>query len=345
MDLSLMSLGDLVTDPVTGRRVTPAERHRMIVEAAVVADEAGFYSVNIGEHHLLEYIYSSPPVILAAIAERTKHLRLGTAVALFANLDPLRIAEDYATLDCLSGGRVDMVAGRGNFFASTYTVFGQTLEQSRGRFDEAVELVCRLWTDDDVHFEGQFRAPIPGDSLQPPPVQRDRCPLWIGGGSSPETAELAARLGLDLMLPSAFGNPEKFRPVVDLYREKFAEAGHRHTPRVGACWHVSVGRNSQDAKARWEPRYRQYHLVMKELLERVNPALPSFFKPFDFEWLCTEGPAICGSPDEVVDRLGKMSDLLESDVNLLYMDMGGLPPEELIEQIELIGSDVIPQVA
>jgi alkanesulfonate monooxygenase SsuD/methylene tetrahydromethanopterin reductase-like flavin-dependent oxidoreductase (luciferase family) len=348
MQLGLMSLGDLVTDPVTGTLVTPAERHRMIVETAVVADQAGFYSINIGEHHMLEYIYSAPPVILAAIAERTTSLRLGTAVALFANLDPVRIAEDYATLDCLSAGRVDMVAGRGNFFASTYTLFGQTLDESRGRFDEAVELVCRLWTQDEVDFPGGFRPPIhgaaTGNQLQPTPVNRERCPLWIGGGSSPETALLAAKLGLDLMLPSAFGSPEKFRPVVELYREAFAAEGHAHASRVGACWHVGIGGTSQQARQQWEPRYRGYHSLMKDILARVNPDLPNFFKPFDFDWLSTEGPAICGSPDEIVERLGRMGELLEAEVNLLYMDMGGMPPGELLDSVELVGSKVLPQL-
>ena len=272
MKIHLMSLGDYIQDPITGSLPTPAERHRMLVEAAAVAEEAGWSGVNIGEHHGIDYIYSAPPVVLAAIGERTTTLRLGTAVTLMANLDALRAAEDYATLDVLSNGRVDVVAGRGNFFASTYTLFGQDVEESRERFDEGVELFDLLWTSGPLKWRGKFRAPINGEALQPQPLQRNT-PMWIGGGSSPETAELAARLGFKLMLPSAFGNPAVFTPIADTYREHFRQAGHSTEPEVGGCWHVNVGKTSQEAKARWEPRYRRYHEWMRVLLTEVNPGV------------------------------------------------------------------------
>lgn len=347
MQFGLMSLGDSITDPVTGAQASGAARHRMIVEAAVLAEDAGFTSVNIGEHHGIDYVFSSPPVILAAIAERTTRLRLSTAVTLAANLDPWRLAEDYATVDVLSDGRVEIVAGRGNFFVSTYELFGQAIGQSRDRFDEAIELLLALWTADDaVTWEGAFRPPIVAQELQPRPLQRPHPPVWIGGGSSPETAELAARLGLRLMLPSAFGNPAGFRGVVDHYLEHFSAAGHRHEPVVGACWHANVARTSREAHARWEPRYRRYHGWMQGLLKRVNPDVPSYLlKPFDYQWLASNGPAIVGSPAEVTNRLGAMAELLGADTHLLYLDMGGMPQAELLDMVELIGTDVIPQLA
>src|SRR5438874_632113 len=160
MKFGLMSLGDSIVDPVTGQQSSAAERHRMLVESAVAAEAAGFTSVNMGEHHGIDYIYSAPPVVLAAIAERTSTLRLSTAVTLAANLDPFRMAEDYATVDVLSGGRVEIVAGRGNFFVSTYTLFGQDVAESRERFDEAIELLLTLWRGGVVNWEGSFRPPI-----------------------------------------------------------------------------------------------------------------------------------------------------------------------------------------
>jgi alkanesulfonate monooxygenase SsuD/methylene tetrahydromethanopterin reductase-like flavin-dependent oxidoreductase (luciferase family) len=343
MKLSVMTLGDLVADPVTGHRPTPVERHRDIVDTAVLAEQAGFHGINIGEHHGLDYIFSAPPVILSAIGARTEHLNLSTAVTLMANLDAWRAAEDYATVDNLTGGgRVEIVAGRGNFFASTYTLFGQALDESRARFDENIDLLAELWHGEPVTWQGKFRAPIDGQRLQPTPVNTERVPLWIGGGSSPESAELAARLGLGLMLPSAFGNPATFRKVVDVYKERFAEAGHAHEPKVGACWHANIARTSQGAVKGWEPRYRYYFEFMRDLLAKVNPELPNFLKPFDYDWLRTQGPAIVGSPDEFVERLTKVSEMLDCDTNLLYMDMGGLPTGEFREQIELIGEQVIP---
>src|SRR6266540_4118580 len=191
MKLGLMTLGDLLEDPVTGTVMTPEERYRMLIDAAILCDESGFHSINLGEHHGLGYEISSPPVLLAAMAERTTRLRLSTAVALLANLDTLRLAEDYATVDVISGGRVEIVVGRGNFFASTYTLFGQTL-------DEALDLLVRLWPGEGLHWQGRFRPPINGEPLMPRPLQRGIPPVWVGGGSSPDTATVAGRLGLKL---------------------------------------------------------------------------------------------------------------------------------------------------
>jgi alkanesulfonate monooxygenase SsuD/methylene tetrahydromethanopterin reductase-like flavin-dependent oxidoreductase (luciferase family) len=344
MDVSLMTLGDLMADPVTGDRETPAQRHRAVVEAAVAADAVGFRGVHIGEHHGLEYIYSAPPVLLSAIGERTSQLRLSTAVTLAANLDPVRAAEDYATVDVLSGGRCEVAVGRGNFFVSTYSLFGQRLEDSHELFAENVELLVQLWSGKEITWPGSsHRAPLEAFTLQPPP--ENGIPLWIGGGASESTADLAARLGLDLMLPSAFGNPEMFVPVVQTYREKFAAYGHSRAPRVGACWHVNVDPDSQKARQRWEPRYRGYFELMKEIIPRVNPDPPAFItKPFDFDFLTSRGPALVGSPAEVADRLNAGAQMLTADTNLIYLDMGGMPTAEFTDMVELIGTQVLPQL-
>jgi alkanesulfonate monooxygenase SsuD/methylene tetrahydromethanopterin reductase-like flavin-dependent oxidoreductase (luciferase family) len=344
VNVGLMSLGDQVTDPVTGTRQTAAERHRAIVEAAGVADEVGFGGVYIGEHHGLEYTTSAPPVILAAIGERTRRLTLSTAVTLAANLDPVRVAEDYATVDVLSGGRCEIVVGRGNFFVSTYTLFGQRIEDSHELFGEAVELLAQLCTGKSVTWPGSaHRAPITDFTVQPTPV--GPMPIWIGGGASPSSLELAARLGLDLMLPSAFGSPAQFVPIVEQYRERYAAYGHSRPPRIGACWHVNVAETSQGARSRWEPRYRAYFELMKEIIPRVNPDPPSFInRPFDFELLTTRGPALVGSPAEVVERLATSADMLQADTNLLYLDMGGQPKDEFCDMVELIGEDVLPRL-
>lgn len=344
MKLSLMTLGDLVTDPLTGKRETPAEKHRGIVEASVAADEAGFEGVHVGEHHGLEYIFSAPPVILAAIGERTKNIKLSTAVTLIANLDPVRAAEDYATLDAMNDGRVEMVVGRGNFFTETYTVFGQNPDDSHELFQENVELLLDLWTGKPVTWEGKHRAPLNNFTLEPAPSAVP--PLWIGGGASESTAELAARLGLDLMLPSAFGNPAIFKPIVENYLERYAGYGHKRQPRVGACWHLNVDKTTQKARENWIPRYKAYFDLMATVINRVNPDPPPFIKkPFDFDYLSTTGPAICGSPEEVVERLSRASEMLGTEINLLSIDMGGQPAGEFRDMVELIGSEVLPKLS
>lgn len=345
MKFHIMSLGDHVTDPVTGVRPTVAQRHLTLLESAVRAEAAGFTGVNVGEHHGIEYTFSAPPVLLAAVAARTRSLRLGTAVTLLANLDALRIAEDYATLDVVSGGRAELVAGRGNFFASTYTLFGQPVEESKDRFRENAELLSQLWSGEPVHWSGNYRPPVNGERLQPPPVQSEQDVMWIGGGSSLDSVELAARLGWKLMLPSAFGNPDFFTTVVEHYLGKWDEYGHDRAPEIGAGWHVWVGRDGASARTAWEPRYRAYHEWMQGLLAVVNPELPAHqSRPFDFEWLTTSGPAIVGSPDEVVDRIGTLSERLKVTTHLLYMDMGGMPDADLFEAVDLVGDKVIPQL-
>jgi alkanesulfonate monooxygenase SsuD/methylene tetrahydromethanopterin reductase-like flavin-dependent oxidoreductase (luciferase family) len=346
MQLSLMSLGDMMDDVVTGTRFSALEKYRMWLEAAVIADQGGFYGINFGEHHGIDYTFSAPPVLLAAVAARTERLRLSTAVALAANLDTWRLAEDYATVDVISGGRVEIVTGRGNFFETTYALFGQDPASSAARFAEAMELLCVLWAGEPVHWKGQFRPPINGERLHPRPVQQGVPPFWVGGGSSPETAQLAGRLGLKLMLPSAFGRPDKFVPVVDIYREAFAKAGHAHKAEVGACWHGWVATSGAEAHKRFEPRYEAYHAFSQQLIKKVNPNPPAYLtNPFDYEMLITKGPAIVGSPQEFIDRLSVLDELLHTDVNLIKMDMGGVPREEFLDMIQLVAADVIPKLA
>lgn len=346
MKLSLMTLGDRLADPITGSQMSPEERYQMIIDSAVLADELGFHSINLGEHHGLGYELSAPPVVLAAIAACTTSIRLSTAVALLANLDTLRLAEDYATVDVISGGRVEIVAGRGNFFASTYALFGQTVDESRARFDEALELLCKLWDGEPTEWNGAFRPPINGEPLMPKPLQQGVPPVWVGGGSSHETASITGRLGLKMMLPSAFGPPEKFREAADVYRDAFAAAGHDHEPEVGASWHLNVGKTSQGAKDRWKPRYGAYHAWTQDLLKQVNPSIPDYLlKPFNYDWLCTSGPAIVGSPAEVTERIHKLGDMLQADLHLCYVDMGGIPADEYLEMVELLGTEVLPDLA
>jgi alkanesulfonate monooxygenase SsuD/methylene tetrahydromethanopterin reductase-like flavin-dependent oxidoreductase (luciferase family) len=345
VQVALMSLGDKMDDPVTGRRFSATERYAMTLDAASIAERTGIYGYFIGEHHGINYTFSSPAVVLAAIATRTKRLRLGTAVALAANLDPLRMVEDYATVDVISGGRLELVTGRGNFFEKTFDLFGQVVGESAERFAEAMELACKLWPGEPVHWKGRFRPPITGQHLEPTPIQTERPPFWVGGGSSPETAKLAGRLGFALMLPSAFGRPDNFIPIAELYREAFAAAGHKHAARVGACWHGWVDKNDAIARERYEPRYRGYHAFNVAVIRSVNPNPPAFVaNPFDYEILSTKGPAIVGGPNKFADRLMALSERVGADLNLIKMDMGGVGREEYLEMVERLGSDVMPQL-
>jgi alkanesulfonate monooxygenase SsuD/methylene tetrahydromethanopterin reductase-like flavin-dependent oxidoreductase (luciferase family) len=338
--VGLLSLGDCLADPVGGGKPTPAERHRAIVESAVLAEQLGFDSVWLGEHHFCDYVLSAPPVVLAAIAARTERLRLGTGVTLLANLDPVRVAEDYATLDGISNGRVELVAGRG-ILADTYEAFGQKTDESRERFRENLVLLRRLWSEAEVTWSGRFRAPLERVTVEPRPVQAPHPPLWIGGGSSPESVDLAAELGLPLMLPSVLAPPTRFLPLVERYRERAARAGH--PARLGACNHVHVGADGGEARERWRPYYRNYLAFVDRVWQRRELVHPRARVELDYEALLG-GAALCGSPAELTDRLLATREALGLDVHLLMFDLGGLPEPLLRETLERFGGEVLPHL-
>jgi len=339
----LLTLGDWIADPHTGARLTHAQRHRQIVEMAVDGEALGFDSVWIGEHHLCEYIVSAPPVVLAAIAERTSKLRLGTGVTLLGTLDPVRAAEDYATLDALSDGRVEVVAGRG-VLRRIYRDFGQDPEASHELFAEHVDLLLRLWTERDVRWSGRFRAPLDGVTVTPSPVQKPHPPLWIGGGGAPESADLAARLGLPLMLPSVLAPPQAFKRTVERYRERFLGSDR---PRVGACSHVHVAHDSATARAQWKPYHTGYLAWVGKILAwgGMNMAAsPTSERPLAVDYdAMLAGPSVCGSPAEVADRICAMRDALALDVHIAMFDHGGMPEKLVRETLELFGARVLPE--
>jgi alkanesulfonate monooxygenase SsuD/methylene tetrahydromethanopterin reductase-like flavin-dependent oxidoreductase (luciferase family) len=342
VDIGLLTLGDIVTDPVTGSRRTHAERHRNAVDQAVLAEAVGFTSFHVGEHHFCDYVVSSPPVVLAAIAERTTSLRLSTGVALGVNLDPVRVAEDYATVDVLSGGRVEPCIGRGTFFPHTFAAFGQDPRQAHAMFAEHLELLLALWGDGEVSWNGTFRAPIDRLVTTPRPLQLPRPPIWLGAGASAESVELAARLGLRLMLPTVFGTPEMFASMVAVYEERWAHFGHDPAQRrVGCVSHTFVDTDSATAHRRWEPRYRAYIEWVNELSFQSSGGRHRGLGGFDFEHLCRH-TALCGSPDEVLDRMAEIQQLLHLDTHVLMLDMGGMPDRELFSAIELVGCEMIP---
>ncbi|MEM7091760.1 MAG: LLM class flavin-dependent oxidoreductase [Actinomycetota bacterium] len=348
MDVGLLTLGDWVTDPVTGVRRTEAERHRSIVDQAVAIEAAGFSSIHLGEHHFSEYILSSPALVLAAIAERTTDLRLSNGVALAANADPVRLAEEYATLDLLSGGRIEPCWGRGSIFPDVYTFFGQDAAEGQARMGETVRLVDTLWrSEGPVDWEGEFRAPLRAVEVHPKPMQRPRPNVWIGGGWSPDTVDLAVELGYWLMLPTVVGRWELFAPIVERYIEGWEAAGHDPADRrIGCCSHFHVAPTTEQARARWAPRYEAYMHAVADWIEQsgdragIPTRLPA---TVDFEELSAT-VAICGSPEEVLDRMGTAREMLQLDTQLLMLDLGGLPDGELYENIEMIGETIIPAV-
>lgn len=326
MDVYLLILGDHLPDPHTGRSVSECDRLRAMVEQAVVAEEAGFAGVAIGEHHFTRYIVSAPELLLATIADRTSTLRLSTGVTLLAHHDPVRVAENLATLDVLSRGRAELIVARG-VSQRTDVAFG-VQDDLRARFDENLRLLLRLLEEKHVTWEGKYRSPLLDVTTTPRPVQQPRPLVWIGSGSA-VSADLAVELGLPLMLPSTLRDPSTHRPVVERYRAAMGGRG-----RVALPSHVFVAPTAAEARATWRPHLTAY-------AEFADPWRGDGDVDVD---LLMEGAAVCGDPAEVTERLNRLTDLLSLDAQLVMADIGGLPHQAVLDTIRLFGREVLPNL-
>lgn len=326
--IGLFSLADHLDDPITQARITPGQRLLELVEQGILSEQVGFERFAVGEHHFSDYILPNPNLILAAVATRTKTVRLFTTVTLLGLHDPIQLAEDVAVIDALSRGRFELSVARG-VSAATAAAFGHDLEQPYNVLREKLSQLLDALTTGEVETRAGCRM-----RLSPAPVQRPHPPIWIGGGLSHGSCDLAAERGLPLILPSLFRYPEDYLPMVQRYREQMGIHSPAAPIRVGLpsyCW---VAKTSQQARAEFRPRIDHY-------VERFRSLRQGFGRPMDFERLI-QGPAICGSPAEVVDRLGAINELLGLDNHILLMDLGGAPLSALRDAMELMGARVLP---
>ncbi len=349
MEVGVITLGDNRPDPQTGRQRSPAEHHREVLDLAVRAEALGFDSFHVGEHHGCDYITSSPSVVLGAAAALTDRIRLSTATALLPIHDPVRFAEDYATVDVLSNGRAEVIVSRG-ILPRSYGDFGYDYHRSRALFRENIEVVLDLWREENVSRPCEFRPAIDGYTVQPRPVQRPNPPLWIGGGFSEKSVLLAAELGLPLTLPSVTAPPTAFVPLVETYRERFQDRG-TGGPRVAALSHTHCAADRETARQRYGRRYVEYmNWVVRSLVPwGFAPVLKPGEQPppapaFDFEKAVDGGPVVAGSPQQVLDRLSEFREACGLDRQLLHVDNGSLPQEELFDSLELMATEVIPHL-
>jgi alkanesulfonate monooxygenase SsuD/methylene tetrahydromethanopterin reductase-like flavin-dependent oxidoreductase (luciferase family) len=324
VEVYLLILGDHLPDPRTARTVSQPDRIHAMVEQAVVAEQAGFTGVAIGEHHFTRYIVSAPELLLATIASRTSTLRLSTGVTLLPHRDPVRVAEELATLDVLSDGRAELIVARG-VSKETDVAFGIDTSDLRPRFNEYLRLMLRLLQEENVSWRGTFRSPLENVTTTPRPLQTPHPTVWVGSGST-VSADLGAELGLPLMLPSTLRSPEVYVDVVTRYRSRLAGPG-----KVALPSHVFVSPNN--ARDHWRPYLSAYAAFAEPWRGDGDP--------LDIDRLM-EGAAVCGDPAEVADRLNALQKLLGLDAHLVLIDVGGLPPDEVQDAIRLFGEQVIP---
>ena len=319
------------------RAISASDRLRNLVDEIELADQVGLDSFGIGEHHRAEFLDSAPAVILGAAAARTQRIRLTSAVAVLSAIDPVRLFQSFATLDLLSQGRAEMVVGRGSFIEA-FPLFGLRLEDYDSLFAENLDLLLKIREQEHVHWSGKHRAPLTGQGVYPRPVQNP-LPIWLGVGGTPQSFVRAGQLGLPLMVAIIGGETRRFRPLIDLYWEAGARAGHPPDRlKVGVHSLGYVAATTQVAADEFFPGYAR--AVGDIGKERGWP--PPTRGGFDAQ-RGPRGALLIGEPDEVVDKIMGHSEALGGISRITFqMNAASLPHAKLMNAIELLGTRVAP---
>ena len=341
IEQGLCSLGDHVADPTTGERTPQAQRHAEILHYLDMAEPLGFDVVVAGEHHFSDFIMSVPQMWLARIAGRTDRIRLATGVTLLPHHDPVRIAEDFATLDVLSDGRAEVWMGKG-VEPTVYEHFGQAAEEAADRQAEGLDLLTSLWTQRDLTWSGQFRSALKGVTLEPRPIQTPHPPVYVSC-SSPESTVVPARLGLNLVMTGLAFDLDVLPDMVARYREVWAESGHAHEPRITMLAHCHVGATSQ-AAVEHLAKY-QFEFQRWVFAKRMSTTPEAVQLPPRIENLGEPDCVIAvGGVAEVTDKAAQLIELSGCDRFIIQSDYGGQPFSIVQESVQRYAEEVMPQL-
>ena len=314
-----------------------AQSVRDLLQRIEVADEVGLDVFGIGEHHRREYLDSAPAVLLAAGAARTKNIRLASSVTVLSAADPVRVFQNFATVDLISGGRAEIVVGRGSF-SESFPLFGLDFRDYDALFDEKLDLLLRIRDEENITWSGRFRPALSGQGIYPRPLQK-QLPIWVGVGGTPESFERAGRLGLPLMVAIIGGHTHRFRPLIDIYREAGARAGHSpETLQVGLHSLGYVAKTSQSAADEFFPGYAKTFTQIGR--ERGWP--PVTRAQFE-EVSGPRGALLVGSPAQVAEKIARHSAALGGISRVTFqMDSALLTQKQFLSGIELLGTEVAP---
>ena len=339
MQIGVDSFAAAIADPASGIRLDPVERMGNLLEEIELADQTGLDVFGIGEHHREEFLDSAPAVILAAAAARTKDIRLTSAVTVLSASDPVRVFQQFATLDLISHGRAEIVAGRGSF-VEAYPLFGLRLEDYDSLFSEKLDLLLKIRENTHVYWSGKHRAPLTGQAIYPRPLQSP-LPIWVGVGGTPESFARAGMLGLPLMVAIIGGEPKRFRPLIDLYREAGRRAGH--SPEKLIVGLHSIGFLGDTTKQAADDFYPGYAHTFTEIgKERGWP--PTTRAQFD----AVRGPTgalLIGDADTVAEKILYVNKVLGGISRITFqMGVSTLPHQRMLRSIEILGTRVAPLV-
>jgi putative FMN-dependent luciferase-like monooxygenase len=328
MQFGIFGVGDISPDPTSGHTQSEAERIQNIITVAKRADEVGLDVVALGEHHNPPFVMSSPPTLLGHIAALTERIILSTAVTLITTNDPVRIAEDYAMLQHVAKGRLDLMLGRGNT-VPVYPWFGKDIREGVALSLENYNLLHRLWSEDVVDWEGRFRTSLQGFTSTPRPLDDVPPFVWHGSIRTPETAEQAAYYGNGFFANHILAPNFHFKPLVDLYRKRFEHYGHGTAEQaiVGLGGQAFISKRSQDAIETFRPYFEQYPVFRGNRLEDYMAATP----------------LTVGSPQQVIEKvLTWQEGFGDYQRQLFAVDGLGLPIDLALEQVEMLGTEVVP---
>jgi probable LLM family oxidoreductase len=336
MEIGLYTFAELSPDPQTGRVISPEQRVRDLVEEIELAEQVGLDVFGVGEHHRPDFVVSSPAVILGAAAVRTERIRLSSAVTVLSSDDPVRVFQDFATVDLLSGGRAEIMAGRGSFIES-FPLFGYDLDDYDELFAEKLDLLVQLRESERITWSGRFRAPLQGQGVYPRPVQ-ERIPIWVAVGGNPQSAVRAGRHGLPMALAIIGGMPERFAPLAELHRRAAQQAGHGRLP-LSINSHGLIADSSKDAADQAFPAFK----TLMDRIGRERGWPPMTREQFDAS-RTLRGANFVGSPQEVIEKVLFQHEIFGHDRFLIQFSVGTLPHETVMRSIELYGTEVAPAV-
>ncbi|UHA72464.1 LLM class flavin-dependent oxidoreductase [Paenibacillus sp. 481] len=340
IEMGIYTLADLGEDPNIGQRISSRQRIKEIIEAAKFADEAGLDVFGVGEHHRLDYAVSSPAVVLAAIAQQTKTIKLTSATTVLSTVDPVRLFEDFSTLDLLSDGRAEIIAGRGAFIES-FSLFGYDINDYDALFSEHLDLLLQLNANETLTWNGRFRSSLHNAEIAPRPVQ-SKLPVWVGVGGTPESAIRAGKMGVGMALAILGGDPKRFMPLVDIYRKSGAEAGYSpEALNVSVTGHTYIAKTTQQAKKEFYPYYSNYWSYVNRQRGMGNRNISIE----EFEYMTSPDTALfVGSPQQIVEKILSQYEMFGHKRFIAQLDIGGLPFDKVMKNIELLASEVVPIV-
>jgi probable LLM family oxidoreductase len=338
MELGVTTFAETYPDPRTGETIGQGDRLRQVLDEIVLAEEVGLEVYGVGEHHRPDFASSAPAVVLAAAAGTTKRIRLTPAVVILSSDDPVRVFQDYATLDLLSSGRAELLVGRGSFIES-FPLFGYSLSDYDELFTEKLDLLLAIRDSERVTWSGRFRSPLEDQPIHPRPEQ-DPLPVWVGVGGSPESIVRAATRGLPVALAIIGGNPDRFAFFADLHRKTLLESGH--DPKLAPLAVHAHGYIADSTEQAVEEYYNPYAVAMTRLgRERgwgpMNRA--------QFEMMRGPGGSlVLGDVETVTKKIIRMREILGIDRFMLHISVGTLPHHQVLHSIELLGNEVAPRV-